>query len=94
MAKGQVGLDQIEAKALIKDGVLMAETVLARSGAIGLGATGHIDLTEQTLDVRLLMKPNVPTDRPLKPADVVDGEAVALRGSWHTPFVRAEAARK
>jgi len=94
MVKGQVGLDQIEAKALIKDGVLVAETVLARSGAIGLGATGRVDLAEQTLDLRLLMKPNVPTDRPLKPADVVDGEAVALRGSWHTPFVRAESAPK
>ncbi len=94
MAKGQVGLDQIEVKALIKDGVLIADTVLGRSGATGLAAVGRVDLTDQTLDLRLLMKPNVPTERPLKPADVVDGEAVALRGSWHTPFVRADDAAK
>lgn len=88
IGKGQIGLDQVEAKALIKDGVLVTETVLARSGAVGLAAVGRVDLAEQTLDLRLLMKPNVPTDRPLKPADVIDGEAVALRGSWHSPFVR------
>lgn len=90
IGKGQIGLDQIEAKALIRDGVIVADTLLARTGSAGLAATGRIDLVEQTLDLRLLMKPNVPADRPLKPADVVDGEAVQLRGSWHAPFVRGE----
>jgi AsmA protein len=71
MAKGQVGLEQIEAKALIKDGVLVAETVLARSGATGLGATGRIDLTEQTLDLRLCRptaRSNPPTSLTARPS--------------------------
>jgi AsmA protein len=90
MAKGQVGLEQVDAKALIQNGVIIAEMAHARSGTTGIAATGRVDLAERTLDLRLLVKPNVPTDRPLKPADVVDGEAIALRGSWQTPFVRAE----
>ena len=35
LAKGQTSLEQVEARALIRDGVLITETVQARSGAVG-----------------------------------------------------------
>jgi uncharacterized protein involved in outer membrane biogenesis len=90
LAKGQTGLDQIEARALIRDGVLITDAVQARAGTLGLAASGRVDLSERTLDLHLSVKPNVPTDRPLKPADMVDAEAITLRGFWQEPFVRAQ----
>ena len=90
MAKGQIGLEPFEVKATVQGGVLSGELACARSGTTGLAAVGRIDLTDQTLDLHLRVKPSAPTDRPLQPADVVDGEAIALRGPWLAPFVRAE----
>jgi AsmA protein len=88
LAKGQTGLEQIEARALIRDGVLITETVQARSGAVGVTASGRVDLAERTLDLHLSVKPNVPADKPLKPADMAGAEAVTVRGFWQGPFVR------
>jgi AsmA protein len=90
LAKGQTSLDQIEARALIRDGVLITETVQARAGAMGLAASGRVDLSERTLDLQLSVKPNAPADRPLKPADMADAEGVTLRGFWQEPFVRPQ----
>jgi AsmA protein len=89
LAKGQTSLEQIDARALIRDGVLITETVQARSGAMGLAASGRVDLAERTLDLHLSVKPNAPADKPLKPADMAGAEAVTLRGFWQEPFVRA-----
>ena len=91
LAKGQTGLEQVEARALVRDGVLITETVQARSGAVGLGASGRVDLAERTLDLHLSVKPNVPADRPLKPTDMAAAEAVRVRGFWQEPFVRSRA---
>ena len=88
LAKGQTGLEQIEARALVRDGVLITETVQARSGALGVTASGRVDLAERTLDLHLSVKPNVPADKPLKPADMAGAEAVTVRGFWQEPFVR------
>ena len=55
-----------------------------------VGATGRVDLTEQNIDVRLLVKPNAPSDRPLKAADLEDAETIVLRGPWQAPYVRGE----
>ena len=88
LAKGQTGLEQIEARALVRDGVLITETVQARSGAVGVVASGRVDLAERTLDLHLSVKPNAPADKPLKPADMAAGEAVTVRGFWQEPFVR------
>ena len=88
LAKGQTGLEQIEARALIRDGVLITETVQARSGTVGVTASGRVDLAERTLDLHLSVKPNVPADKPLKPADMAGAEAVTVRGFWQEPFVR------
>jgi AsmA protein len=92
LAKGQTSLEQAEARALIRDGVLITEAVQARSGAAGVAASGRIDLAERTLDLQLFMKSGVPTDRPLKPADVVGAYSVTVRGAWQEPFVRGEEA--
>ena len=53
LAKGQTSLEQVEARALIRDGVLITETVQARSGAVGVAASGRVDLAERTLDLHL-----------------------------------------
>jgi AsmA protein len=90
LAKGQTNLELVEARALIRSGVLLTEMVQARSGAVGFAASGRVDLTERTLDLHLSMKPGVPTDRPLKASDMAGAEGVTMRGSWHEPFVRGE----
>jgi hypothetical protein len=92
LAKGQTSLEQVEARALIRNGTVVTEAVHARSGSAGVGASGRIDLVEHTLDLHLFMKAGVPTDRPLKLADVVGADTVTVRGSWREPFVRAEEA--
>jgi AsmA protein len=98
LPKGQTNLDLVEARAHIRNGVLMTELVQARSGALGLTASGRVDLAARTLDLNLWMKSSVPTDRPLKLSDMAGAEGVTMRGSWSEPFVRdpepeADAAR-
>ena len=90
LGKGQTNVEQLEARAVISNGVLVTEAVQARSGSSGIAASGRIDLAERTLDLQLFMKSNVPTDRPLKPADVVGADSVTVRGSWQEPFLRGE----
>jgi AsmA protein len=91
LAKGQTALEPFEAKAAIDNGVVIPEQACARGGGFGLAAAGRIDMVEHTLDVRLNVKANPPGDRPLRAADLEDGEAITLRGSWQAPLVRAEA---
>jgi hypothetical protein len=69
--------------------VLITETVQARSGAVGLVASGRVDLAERTLDLHLSARPNATADKPPK-SDVAAAEAVTVRGFWQEPFVRAE----
>ncbi len=89
-AKSQTGIDQLEARALIIDGVAFADTLQARSGTTGLAATGRFGLADGNMDLRLTVKPNVPADRPLQAADMAGGEVISLRGPWQEPFVRLE----
>jgi AsmA protein len=89
-AKGQTSFDQLEARAIILDGVVVAEAVQGRSGVLGLAATGAINVSEHKLDVRLHMKPNVPIDQPIKLADILAGDSVSLQGPWHEPVIRVE----
>ncbi|HKD55937.1 MAG TPA: AsmA-like C-terminal region-containing protein, partial [Hyphomicrobiaceae bacterium] len=88
LAKGQTNLELVEARAFIRNGVLMTEQVQARSGILGLAASGRVDLSERTLDLNVLLKANVPADRPLKISDMVGGEGVSVRGPWNEPIVR------
>lgn len=90
LAKSQIGLDQVEGRALIIDGVAFGDLFQARSGSTALAASGRFGLTDGNMDLRLTMKPNVPTDRPLQAADMVGGEVISLRGPWHEPLVRLE----
>jgi AsmA protein len=90
LAKGQTGLEQVEARALVRDGVLITETVQARSGGVAVVASGRVDLVERTLDLHLSARPNASADKALKPSDMAAAEAVTLRGFWQEPFVRAE----
>ena len=90
LAKGQTGLEQVEARALVRDGVLITETVQARSGGVVVVASGRVDLAERTLDLHLSARPNASADKALKPSDMAAAEAVTVRGFWQEPFVRAE----
>ncbi|KAB2913440.1 MAG: AsmA family protein [Hyphomicrobiaceae bacterium] len=88
MSKGQTNLEQVEARAHIQDGVLITEAVQARVGSAGVGASGRVDLVEGTLNLDLLMKPEVPADRPLKAVDLLGGDAVRVTGTWRQPLVQ------
>jgi AsmA protein len=93
LTKGQTTFDQVEAQTVIRDGVLIGDRVLARSGATGISATGRVDLVEGTLDMRVATKPNVAADKPLQPDDMLGAQAVKVQGPWQGPSVRpAEAA--
>ena len=89
LAKGQTNVEQVEVRTLIRDGVLLAETAQARSGATGLAVVGRVDLSERTLDLQLFAKSNVPMGRPLTPADLTGADTVSIRGPWQEPFLRA-----
>jgi len=90
LAKAHTVIESLEARTVIHDGVLFTETLQARSGTAGVAASGRVDLANRTLDLRLQTKPGVPTDRPLKPADMIGAESATVRGSWQEPFVRAD----
>jgi len=87
LAKGQTNLEVVDARAFLRNGVLMTELVQARTGVLGITASGRVDLAERTLYLSVLMKSNVPTDRPLKLSDMAGGEGVTVRGPWSAPFV-------
>ena len=87
LGKGQTSLEQVEARAMLRDGVLFADVVRGAAGSIGLGAVGQVDIVDGRLDLNIAVKPNVPTDRPLTSADLAGGETVSLRGSWQEPVV-------
>lgn len=88
LSKGQTSLEQVEARTHIQDGVLITEAVQARVGSAGVGASGRVDLIEGTLNLDLFMKPEVPSDRPLKAVDLLGGDAVRVTGSWRDPLVQ------
>jgi len=90
LAKAHIGIDRLEARALIIDGVAFAEEVHARAGGLALAASGRFGLDDGNMDVRLMLKPNVPADQPIKLTDMAGGETVSLRGPWHEPLVRGE----
>lgn len=85
LTKAQTAVEYLEGYAVIQEGVA-EETLLARSGSIGLEASGRADLSEGSLDVRLLAKSNVPTDRPPTSADLAGGATMSLRGTWQGPL--------
>jgi AsmA protein len=90
LAKSQIGVDHLEARALIIDGVAFAEALQARSGSTGLAASGRFGMVDGNMDLRVTLKPGVPTDRPLQPADLMGGEIINVRGPWQDPTVRDE----
>jgi len=90
LAKSQLNIDQLEARALIIDGVAFTDVAHARSGAAGLGAAGRLGLADGNLDLRLSVKQNVPADRPMNAADLVGAEMIYLRGPWQDPVIRAD----
>ena len=98
LAKGQTNLELVEARVLIRDGVLLTEMVQARSGTAGVAASGRVDLAERTLDLQLFHEIQRP-DRPAAQASRHGGRrerddarplarAVRARsGSWPDPAV-------
>jgi uncharacterized protein involved in outer membrane biogenesis len=90
LARSPINIDQLEARALIIDGVAFADVLQARSGTAGLGASGRLGLNDGNLELRLTVKQNVPTDRPLSSIDLVGGDVVYLRGPWQDPVAIAD----
>lgn len=90
LGKGSSTLEQFEARAIINNGVVFTESAHGRSGGFGLAASGRVNLLDRSLDLRLVAKPGVPTDRPLKQADMLGGDAVRVRGPWEAPTVRGQ----
>lgn len=84
------GVDHVEARALIIDGIAFAEDVHARAGSMGIAAAGRLGLNDGNMEMRLLVKPNVQSDRPSKFTDIVGGELVTVRGPWQEPVLRGE----
>ncbi len=85
LTKAQTAVEYLEGQAVIQEGVA-DEILLARSGSIGLVAVGRADLSEGSLDVRLLAKSNVATDRPPVSADMAGGGSKSVRGTWQGPL--------
>jgi len=71
LGKGQSSLDQVEARATVRDGVLVTEFLQARSGAQSLAVTGRVNLVDGALDLRLATRTGVPSEQPLKAADFI-----------------------
>jgi hypothetical protein len=90
LAKAPSAVDRLEARVLVIDGIAFAEEMHARSGAMGLAASGRLGLGDGNMEMRVLLKSNVPSDRPLKHTDMLGGEMVSVRGPWHEPLVRGE----
>jgi AsmA protein len=90
LAKAQMSIDKLEARALIIGGVAFAEEMYARAGALALAATGRLGLDDGNMDVRLALKGDVPPDQPIKLSDLAGGETVTLRGPWNDPLVRGD----
>jgi hypothetical protein len=88
LARSLASVEQLEAQALIIDGVAFASAIQARSGSLTLAASGRLGLDDGNMDVRLTWKSNLAADRPAKPAD--GSEILSLRGPWYDPIVRGE----
>ena len=88
LARSPASVEQLEAQALIIDGVAFATAIQARSSSSTLAASGRLGLDDGNMDVRLTWKSNLAADRPPKPAD--GGETLSLRGPWYDPIVRGE----
>jgi AsmA protein len=88
LSKGQAPLDHLEARVNIVDGIAYLESGLARSGSVGLAATGRVGLGEGSLDLRLGLKAGVATDRAPTAADMEGADAVSVSGPWTEPVVR------
>jgi AsmA protein len=89
-AKANSGIDRLEARALIIDGIAFAEELHARAGTMGIAASGRLGLGDGNMEMRVVLKSNVPADRPLTHAELMGGEMVSVRGPWHEPLVRGE----
>ena len=90
LAKSHSTVDHLQARALIIDGIAFAEEMHARAGSMGFSASGRLGLGDGNMELRVMLKSNVPSDRPLKHTDMLGGEMVSLRGPWQEPLVRGE----
>jgi hypothetical protein len=88
LTRSLASVEQLEAQALIIDGVAFVTGVQARSGSMALAASGRLGFDDGNMDVRLTWKSNLAADRSPKPAD--GGETLSLRGPWYDPVVRSE----
>jgi hypothetical protein len=86
LGKAQTSLEQVEARCVLRNGMLFTDAVRGCGGA-GLSATGYVDIVDGRMDLNVAVKSNVPSDRPLTSADLVGGETVSLRGTWRDPVV-------
>jgi AsmA protein len=89
LVKGATGIDALEARAKLVDGLLVAEHVQARAAGHSISASGSANLLDRTLDVRLLVQP-APGEK--APPSEAGSAGLILNGPWALPSVRQDTA--
>jgi AsmA protein len=89
LVKAATSIDALEARAILVDGLLVAEHVQAKAAAHTISASGSANLVDQTLDLRLLVQP-APSEKASLAPDTSGGASLGLSGPWALPSVRGE----
>ena len=89
LVKGATGIDALEVRAKLVDGLLVAEHVQAKAAGHSISASGSANLLDRTLDVRLLVQP-APGEK--VPPSEAGSAGLILNGPWALPSVRQDTA--
>jgi AsmA protein len=89
LVKGATGIDALEARAKLVDGLLVTEHVQAKAAGHSISASGSANLLDRTLDVRLLVQP-APGEK--APPSEAGSAGLILNGPWALPSVRQDTA--
>jgi AsmA protein len=85
--KASTAVEQLEARALVIDGIAFGEATHVGSGGAAMTAAGRFGLDDGNMEVRLTMK-DPPAPEPGKAAG--GKQVISLRGPWYEPVIRGE----
>ncbi len=83
--RGQTLVDKLEARLLVRDGVVGSELVEAVAGESVISATGTVSLPSNQVDLRLLLESS-PLVSPRTPS-LPKRETLTFRGPWAAPTI-------
>jgi AsmA protein len=86
-ARGQTSLDRLDARLLLRDGVVSSERVQASAGDVMLTATGTVHLATNWLDARVLV--GSPSPSAAHDARAGRPDVLLLRGPWASPAIKS-----